>query len=151
MNKMMTLVTLVAAMNSSIAQAMQCHIENDKIYGVWKVVTGVCDGGYRFKVRGPALGLKFEATDFFGITCTSSKKSGDYFGIGVDVGFAKGFTGAAFLSTASNPYTMSETKACFMGGLSDIALLYVGVSLPVLSIKDPTPQSIEEAKHFGLK
>lgn len=152
MRSMKNVIFILALLVSTNVQAMRCHIETDYIAGVYKKVEGVCSKGYRFKIEGPAVGLKFEKTDYFGISCSSDDKAGEYYGLGIDIGFAKGFTGAVFIvpEASYSSYMMSSVKACLVGGLEDPALLYVGFAITQLKISYPTKQSIEEAKHFGL-
>ena len=147
----MKYLSVIAVLFSSLsAHAMSCHVETDYIHTIYKEVSGVCDHGYEFKIEGPALGLKFEKTDFFGIACIQDKKIGQYIGIGFDIGLAKGFTGAAFMVPKS-AYDLGPAQICFVGGLEDPAFFYVGFSITRLTISAPTPASIEWAHHMGLK
>lgn len=133
------IVFSVFAPSFAHAKAFTCYPQKDWTAGVWRYMTGICKGGYKVRIKGPAVGAKY-GTGLYAVRCSSANPEGKYYGLSVDFAFAFGFTGGAFVGA---------NGGCLVGAL-DEHNIYLDVAIPELKISAPTPESIEEAKKHIL-
>lgn len=136
---------LLTLLSSTSSFAMSCVATTSYTAAVWKYEKGICEGGYTYKVKGLAVGLAFDGKSGLSIKCSSPVIEGTYYGGGIEIGLAFGYTGLIF-DRQPTPYLH---EVCALGKLMEHDIKASVDLFTQLTIFPPTEASRLEAKKYG--